>query len=147
MASDVARQVADRAHTLAGHLEDREPGDLLGDVRDFARRRPGTFLLGALAAGVVAGRLTRAAKGAASDSSSPSYSPQVADAGTSTFPAQPPVAADVTSPGDPLRGGAHAAPSGTGFGTTGDLGGTATGDPLAGTAPEHAPWSDSGHRS
>ena len=69
MAVDLAREVSDRARALGSHLEGREPGDLLEDARDFARRRPGTFLLGALAAGVVAGRLFRAtADGAAAAS-------------------------------------------------------------------------------
>jgi len=43
-------------------------------VRGFARRRPGTFLLGALAAGIVAGRLARGAKDGSSSSTSPSQS-------------------------------------------------------------------------
>jgi hypothetical protein len=61
--------VSDRVRALGTYLEGREPGDLLGDARDFARRRPGTFLLGALAAGVVAGRMFRAtADGAAAAS-------------------------------------------------------------------------------
>jgi hypothetical protein len=69
IASDLAREVSDRARALGSHLEGREPGQLLDDARDFARRRPGTFLLGALAAGVVAGRLFRAtADGAAAAS-------------------------------------------------------------------------------
>lgn len=62
IAADLAREGAARARTLSSHLDGREPRDLLGDVRGFARRKPGTFLLGALAAGVVAGRLTRGAK-------------------------------------------------------------------------------------
>lgn len=62
MAADLAREGASRARTLSSRLDGREPSDLLDEVRSFARRRPGTFLLGALAAGVVAGRLTRAAK-------------------------------------------------------------------------------------
>ena len=60
MAVDLAHEVSDRVRALGTHLENREPGDLLADARDFARRRPGTFLLGALAAGVVAGRMFRA---------------------------------------------------------------------------------------
>ena len=36
-----------------------EPGDLVEEVRSFARRRPGVFLLGAAVAGTVVGRLTR----------------------------------------------------------------------------------------
>ena len=148
-ASDVARQVADRARSLASHLDDREPRELLDEVRDFARRRPGTFLVGALAAGIVAGRLTRAAKAAQSDNGS---------AGGATTPAAyPPVPADVTTPVDPLTTGLEAPSSGAGSGVTGEPG-TATGDPLAGTRVEHseptypvaaepdAPGSDRGNR-
>lgn len=62
MAQDAVRQVADRTRDLTSRLEGREPSDLLEDVRAYARRRPGTFLLGAMAAGLVAGRLTRGAK-------------------------------------------------------------------------------------
>ena len=64
LASDVAHEVADRARTLAHHLDGREPTELLDDVRRFARQRPGVFLLGALAAGVVVGRLARGTKDA-----------------------------------------------------------------------------------
>jgi hypothetical protein len=64
MAADLVRQAADRARSLGSKLDGREPAELLDDVRDFARRRPGTFLLGALAAGVVVGRLARGAKDA-----------------------------------------------------------------------------------
>jgi hypothetical protein len=59
--SEVARQAAERADRLAGWLGEREPGELLEEVRSFARRRPGVFLLGAALAGVAVGRLTRGA--------------------------------------------------------------------------------------
>ena len=89
LAADLAREVAGRARTLSSHLDGREPGELLGDVRDFARRRPGTFLLGALAAGVVAGRLFRAtADGAAAASLAPE--PQLPVPTTPAAPATPP---------------------------------------------------------
>lgn len=61
IATDLAQQAATKVHDLAGWLDQREPGELLDEVRALARRKPGTFLLGALAAGVVAGRLTRGA--------------------------------------------------------------------------------------
>ena len=61
MASDLARQASDKAQDLAGWLESREPGDLLEELRGLARRKPGTFLLGAAVAGVLAGRVTRSA--------------------------------------------------------------------------------------
>ena len=59
VATEVARQAASRLHGAASWLEQREPADLLGEVRSFARRRPGAFLLTAAAAGLLAGRLTR----------------------------------------------------------------------------------------
>jgi len=72
MAQDLVRQVADRTRDLSSRMDGREPSDLLEDVRSFARRKPGTFLLGAAAAGLLAGRLTRGAKEANSGSSEPS---------------------------------------------------------------------------
>lgn len=59
LATEVTRQAADRIEGAASWLEQREPGDLLDGVRDFARRRPGAFLIGAAVAGLAAGRLTR----------------------------------------------------------------------------------------
>jgi hypothetical protein len=59
VATEVAQQAAERLHGAASWLEQREPADVLQAVRDFARRRPGMFLAGALAAGLAAGRLTR----------------------------------------------------------------------------------------
>lgn len=59
MATDVAQQAADRAHQFAGWLEDRDPQGVLDEVRSFARRKPGVFLVAALGAGVLAGRLAR----------------------------------------------------------------------------------------
>jgi hypothetical protein len=59
LAAELAQQASDRAYNLASWLERREPGDLIEEVRSYARRHPGTFLFGAAMAGVLAGRLTR----------------------------------------------------------------------------------------
>lgn len=59
IAHDLVGQAADHAHALADWLDDRPPGKLLDELGAFARRRPGTFLIGAAMAGVLAGRLTR----------------------------------------------------------------------------------------
>jgi len=75
LAADLVSQTAHHLRSLRTQLDGREPSDVLDDVRRFARRRPGTFLLGALAAGLVAGRLARGMKEAQS-SMSPS-SPRV----------------------------------------------------------------------
>jgi hypothetical protein len=58
-ATDLVGEAGSRAHSVASWLDEREPGQLLDELRSFARRKPGVFLIGALAAGVVAGRLTR----------------------------------------------------------------------------------------
>jgi hypothetical protein len=58
VASDVVREASDQLHDFAAWLSKREPGDLLNEIRGWARQHPGTFLFGAALAGVVAGRLT-----------------------------------------------------------------------------------------
>lgn len=59
LATEVAKQVASRAHGLADHLDRHEPAELLDQVRAYARRRPVAFLAGAAVLGVLAGRMTR----------------------------------------------------------------------------------------
>ena len=61
-ASEVVRQVADRLSGVRSYLE--RGTNPMDDVRTFARRRPGAFLLLAASAGVLAGRATRGAAAA-----------------------------------------------------------------------------------
>lgn len=68
LAGDLARQASDQVRTAAEWLESRDPGDVLNDVRRFARRRPGMFLASAAAVGFLGGRLTRSATDEARDS-------------------------------------------------------------------------------
>jgi ElaB/YqjD/DUF883 family membrane-anchored ribosome-binding protein len=75
-ARDLLQQASGYVEQFADRLQNREPADLLDDVRAFARRRPGTFLLGAALAGVLAGRLTSGVKAAHSDDSSTSGTQQ-----------------------------------------------------------------------
>jgi hypothetical protein len=67
-AAELVRQAGDKVEEIAGWLQNREPGDLVAEVRSFARRKPGVFLLGAAVAGVVAGRLTTGVVAAHKDS-------------------------------------------------------------------------------
>jgi len=60
VATDLVRQASTRLTDASSWLSQRDPGSLLDEVKSFARRRPGVFIAGALVAGVVAGRLTRA---------------------------------------------------------------------------------------
>jgi hypothetical protein len=78
VATQVAQEAAERVRGVASWLDRREPGDLLDGVRDFARRHPGTFLVGAAAAGMVAGRLTRGLTGAAGQDGQPRQQPYAA---------------------------------------------------------------------
>lgn len=67
LATDLVRQVSDRAGSAASWLDSRDPGSLLNEVKSYARRKPGTFIAAAAIAGVVAGRLTRALAGNAAE--------------------------------------------------------------------------------
>ncbi|NYE21352.1 hypothetical protein [Microbacterium immunditiarum] len=60
VATGIVRTVGQKTRDAASWLDQREPGDLVHEVRGFARRHTGAFLLIAVGVGVVAGRLTRA---------------------------------------------------------------------------------------
>jgi hypothetical protein len=75
IATDLARQAADKAHQVAAWLDHRDPGALLDEVRSFARQRPGAYLTIALGAGVLAGRLTRGLTAPTENSSDPTPQP------------------------------------------------------------------------
>jgi hypothetical protein len=103
LASDLARQASERVRSIADMLENRQPSELLDEVRRFARQRPGVFLLSAAAIGFIGGRLTRGIAAEAHDDSSGAYT------GTTT-------------------GTGYAGSYGTATGTTGGyVGGVATG--------------------
>lgn len=122
IAADIAREVSDRVRSISSQIENREPADLLDDVRSFARRKPGVFLLGALVAGVAAGRVFRAtADGAAAaslaDSSGTGTTGTASgSAPLSGYPAAPATPASTssfaTTGSDPYAGGTD-----TGLGT------------------------------
>jgi hypothetical protein len=92
VASDLVRQAAERSSAVASWLDGRDPGSLLTEVQSFARQRPGTFLLLAAGAGVLAGRLSRSlSAGAPEATGTTSAAPisRVPDAGVAVPP--PPV--------------------------------------------------------
>lgn len=64
MASNIARRASTRGHDIASWLEAREPAQLVQELQNFARQRPGAFLALAASAGLVAGRLGRGVKDA-----------------------------------------------------------------------------------
>lgn len=102
LASDLVRQAAQHTRDVTGWLDGRDPADLLDDVRGFARRRPGTFLLGALAAGVVVGRLARGARDAQQGGTGTGPTAGTAVAPTPAPPTPPAPPAQAGAPGMPV---------------------------------------------
>jgi hypothetical protein len=146
VAADLARQASDYVRNAADMLENREPAELLQEVRRFARQRPGTFLLGAAAVGFLGGRLTR---GLAADSdmgsssssgslgSGPSSNSLSLTGGPTTggslTTAQGVASSTGTAPGDTVPTGPEG--TGDGFGARTDFDRPAGGDaPLSGYA-------------
>jgi len=87
VATDLVRQAAERSSAVASWLDGRDPGSLLTEVKSFARQRPGTFLLLAAGAGVLAGRLSRSLSAGAPEPTATTA--RVPDTGTAVPP--PPV--------------------------------------------------------
>ncbi|MCW2696618.1 MAG: uncharacterized protein JWR62_1703 [Modestobacter sp.] len=127
-AADLVAQAGDKVEQLASWISDREPGDLVVELRNFARRKPGVFLLGAAVAGVVAGRLTTGVVAAHKDESNSGTT------GTTGY-AQPAVTPVPTYAEEGFAGTNYATDTATtGYtgGTTGYTGGTG-GYPTTGT--------------
>lgn len=108
------REVGGIAHKSADFLQEREPGQLVEELRSLARRRPGTFLIGAALAGLVVGRVTRSAKSAhSSDSTSDAtyvtptatYSDLNAAYGLPTAPREAAIEPDAWGPESPAYPG------------------------------------------
>jgi hypothetical protein len=75
MPGEMARQLAGVADRFGQRLETQGFGGTVEELKRFARRKPGVYLLGAFALGAVAGRLARAASAEGiSATSSPSGS-------------------------------------------------------------------------
>lgn len=66
-ASRAAHTLSERGRAFADYLQGRDPEDVVSDLRHSAARKPGGFLLGAVVAGVLAGRLVKGSRAAADD--------------------------------------------------------------------------------
>jgi hypothetical protein len=139
IATEVARQAAQRAYGLADHLDRQEPVDLLDQVRAYARRRPVAFLAGAAVLGVLAGRMTR---GLAS-SGDGSGTRQLTGATTPQLPAGRTYPA-TAYPAEYATGSA-AYPPGAGYGEPGSPVGGAEATGTAGYDPGYGRGSDPGY--
>lgn len=154
--SGLAQQASDTVRTAADWLESHEPGEVLDELRSFARRRPGVFLLGAAALGLVGGRVTRSLAAEARDDSGTSGSPSTLSRGYTT--GTPAAGLSSSSVGTGYAGSststgtAYEPPSttgtstgtttGTGYGSgaaTAGVGTASTGVPATADFPDEAP--------
>lgn len=82
--SEAVHQIADTGRRAADYLDRRGFEGAVGELQEFARRKPGTFLLGAAIAGYLVGRAAKATTQATDQApgqgyeSQPGYSPQPA---------------------------------------------------------------------
>jgi len=58
-AAELVETLAARSRSFAEYLEQHGPERVLHELQDFARRRPGTFIVAAVTAGFVVGRLSK----------------------------------------------------------------------------------------
>jgi len=132
-ATDVVRRVGDATGQVAQWFEDREPASVLHEVEDFARRRPGTFLLLAAGAGLLVGRLVRGMKDAPDTGDGSQERGGAAASGTRGAHAAPVTggAAGTAAGGPGVTGGTGV----TGTGTAGVSGGTGAAGTTGATAP------------
>jgi hypothetical protein len=63
-AHTVVDEASRRTGELSSYLDAHQFGEIVNDLKRFARRRPGAFILGSAVAGLVVGRLGRAVKDA-----------------------------------------------------------------------------------
>lgn len=123
-ASELVQRAGQATGQVAQWFDEREPTDVLHEVEEFARRRPGTFVLLAAGAGLLVGRLLRGAKdapgsddghgsghdggGSAARGGSGDYpaASQVPAGSGETPPAFPPTAPDGARP-QMMAGGEH----------------------------------------
>lgn len=100
------QQAARKIETLSSHVEGRNVEELAGEVSDFARRNPGTFLAASAAVGFIAARVLRAGvdrqryEGGQSDSGTQDYAGTMNDDTDDSWPAdeniRPTTAGDFT---------------------------------------------------
>jgi hypothetical protein len=136
MATELVRQIASRTRDAGSHLEGHEPSELLDQLRTTARRRPGTFLLGAAAAGMLVGRLTKATRESHEDQQSQTADLRPYDTGygaSASYPATSGYPAE-TAPtvGAEVAGAPTTDVPATGVPATGTSGATAPRTPVSG---------------
>ena len=133
VATDLVQQAAHRSSSVAQWLEGRDPGSLVEELKGFARRKPGAFLMIAAGAGILAGRLGRgmadnSPMGGGSASGTADVTAETP--GAVYYPAAggavPPPAVDLPGPATTTAGYGSATTTGYDAGTTGGYEGATT---------------------
>jgi hypothetical protein len=68
-------RVADQLERVSTTLRDKDAGELLSDVRDFARRQPALFIGGSFAVGLLAARFLKSSRADETSAYTGSYAP------------------------------------------------------------------------
>lgn len=118
----LAKSAADQMHQGAQRLDEGGLDGLAADLKDFARNRPGAFLLGSVAAGFAIGRLAKHAD--LQQSAQKAKDAATPDDGPGSSP---------TNAGGGDQGGQQAMGSGS---ASGGLASTGTADLTSGLSPE-----------
>jgi hypothetical protein len=111
VATDLVHQAAGTTRKVASWLEEREPGQLLEDVKTFARQRPGLFIALAAGAGLAAGRLTRGLTSSGNDGAPSPTQPE----------ALPPLPTEPSAVGAPASAGSALTPDETAAASAWDI--------------------------
>lgn len=123
LAASLVEQASSYLDKATQWVEGREPGDLLTDVKHYARRHPGTFMAIAAGLGLVAGRVARGAKDEHGDDAAPPThaAPTTPSARPSAYDPAP-----TGTTGTPTT--AYGTAGSAGYGTTGTTGSTPDGN-------------------
>ncbi len=127
-------QAADRVEQLSGYLHNRDVGQLVGDVEQFARRQPTLFVGGAIALGVLAARFLKSSGQATRSSGGGQYSRSYGTSGSSyTYTGGPSYGASDAQYGQSSGTTSYGSGGSNLGGTTGGTTSYGTGSNLGGT--------------
>lgn len=136
LASGLADQASARVGNVADWVAERDPGSLVGELKSFARTKPGTFLAVAAGIGLLAGRMTRgvnAGPPAGDLDSTPPVQPGIAT------PGSPAGRHSVGSDPSPLHGLPDLSPTAPAVGVRGSYPDAVSEDRFASRTPGMAP--------
>ena len=94
IAGDLVREASQRAGQVAEYLDERNPGELVEELRGLGRRRPAAFLTGAVVSGLLVGRFAKSGAKASQSQTPEGSSETVAADQDAPAPTTPPRSAE-----------------------------------------------------